>query len=185
MKSLFVSIGMAATILSAPLTAQTLDQKVLDAVSEYEAYYGYTAAASLYNKVYSQANGNVELRFAQYNNETTTWTLTDQYGNETTFIGTGAQADSKLATLIFDNVTQYHFQSNGSGTIRIKLLNSDGSYFHSDWIYASSTGELLSNLAEESWQEGFTAGFASGYEEGYEDGYVDGYIDGFRDGLAH
>lgn len=173
--------------LTAPLnsTSSSLQDKIDQAVGDFAAAYGEAAAQQIYTKVLETAQGNAEIRFEQHNNNEVWWTLTDQVGNTFSFFGTGLEADSELASLVFDQINDYTFQTNKvTGQIRIKLINNDGSYFNTDWIYAYSTEDLLAGLVEESYQEGFSAGYESGYGNGYEDGYVDGYIDGFRDGVA-
>ena len=191
MKKLVATFGLAAAMLSTPLAiqAQTLQEKIDDAVGEIAAAYGVDAANSLFNAVVAVSNDNAPVRFNQYASQTS-WYINGVLTHNITY----EEAIDSIASQITDDFDGYWYQHNAyfaaDGTFvpatsyRIKIQNKDGTYFNQDWIYASSINSLIVNLAEESFQEGFTDGFENGYNEGYKEGYADGFIDGYKVGYT-
>ena len=114
-----------------------------------------------------------------------TTTLADLFtpSTETTFI-TGSTLIADGISAGSDNIGNFHYQTNSAtGASRIKLRNSDGTYFSDEWAVANNVNDLIVNLSKDVFASGFNAGFESGYKDGFSDGYNEGFIDGYE--LGH
>ena len=181
MKKLFIILGLAVATLSVPLSAQaqTIEEKVAAAHAALTTAYTRAHADSIISNINSTIATSAPIRYQQLQAHRG-WTVT--VNGTTHSVTTFDQAIDLFASRTISGLSGYHFQSNSTGSrIRIRLREADGSYF-GDWIYASTTSELIANLATEVFEEGFERGFANGYSIGYGDGYRDGFIDGYYAG---
>ena len=176
----FITIAAALMTLSGAAQAETLQQKLDAAVADYTLALGATATNNLLTYAGVQQATLSPVRLTELKSHVG-WTVNGV--NHPTW--TYDEAISHYADEAIGDINDFHYQTNAAtGQSRIKLLNSDGSYFNEDWIVANNVTDLIVGLAEETFQEGFSDGFDHGYEAGYSDGYSDGFIDGFDAGVT-
>ena len=167
-------------LLASTAQAQTLQQKIDDAVARLTAAYSASHAATVTSYVDAQIDALDDRRYGEVTSQVG-WRVNGVNYPTATF----QQAIQIMASDNINAINRYQYQVNSrTGQTRIRLFNRDGSIFGTGdgWIYAYNVNELIVGLAGEAYEEGFEDGFANGYRIGYDDGYRDGFIDGYDRG---